>query len=243
MNRGRFLTAAVAILLLASTAPAQTRWFGVDSTWAQAMNWNPAVVPDANTVVLIDDTALGLYKTIDLQTGPRDANWLELNTIQPLNSYTITNGTLSLTNGLRNLAGQHTISAAISGAPTGIQVNGGKLTLSGDNTGVTGNLSVTGAAAVLAAPASVGTMDIVLDGGTVDLAGGAPGVPPDLRSFSPDTLDVYLTFDGDVADSSGNANDGTIGGNVAFVDGKRGQAATFDGVNDYVSLGNLSSMI
>lgn len=43
-------------------------------------------------------------------------------------------------------------------------------------------------------------------------------------------------FDGDARDSSGNGNDGTTYG-AAFVDGVRGRALSFDGVDDYVTIG------
>ncbi len=48
-------------------------------------------------------------------------------------------------------------------------------------------------------------------------------------------------FDGNAQDSSGNGNHGTISG-ATFVTGISGQALSFDGVNDYVTSGNGSSL-
>src|SRR3989338_235532 len=39
-------------------------------------------------------------------------------------------------------------------------------------------------------------------------------------------------------DSSGNKNTGTLTNGPTWVDGKRGKALNFDGVNDYVNLGS-----
>ncbi len=47
-------------------------------------------------------------------------------------------------------------------------------------------------------------------------------------------LSAYYPFDGNANDASGNAHHGTLKGGVSFVAGKTGQAALFDGVNDYV---------
>lgn len=48
-------------------------------------------------------------------------------------------------------------------------------------------------------------------------------------------------FDGDAKDSSGYGNDGTIYG-ATFVDGKFGNALSFDGMNNYVSVADASSL-
>jgi hypothetical protein len=48
---------------------------------------------------------------------------------------------------------------------------------------------------------------------------------------------------GDItADSSGNKNDGTLGSNPVWVDGKFGKALEFSGVNNYVDAGNNISL-
>lgn len=47
-------------------------------------------------------------------------------------------------------------------------------------------------------------------------------------------------FDGDAKDSSGNGNDGIIHG-ATFVDGISGKAMSFDGRDDYVSVGNIGT--
>ncbi len=53
----------------------------------------------------------------------------------------------------------------------------------------------------------------------------------------------YWGFDnGDARDDSGNGNNGTIHGGVKFVDGVKGKAASFDGVNDYILVANNKSL-
>lgn len=47
-------------------------------------------------------------------------------------------------------------------------------------------------------------------------------------------------FDDDALDSSGNANDGTVYG-ASWVDGKFGKALSFDGIDDYVDCGDIST--
>ena len=55
-------------------------------------------------------------------------------------------------------------------------------------------------------------------------------------------LIAYYAFDGDASDASGNGNDGTTYGGVTYHSGLNGQAASFDGLDDYISL-NTSSLI
>jgi hypothetical protein len=52
-------------------------------------------------------------------------------------------------------------------------------------------------------------------------------------------LIAHYEFEGDANDSSGNGNHGTENGEVAYTTGVSGQAASFDGVDDFVNLGNL----
>ncbi len=47
-------------------------------------------------------------------------------------------------------------------------------------------------------------------------------------------LVAHYLFDGNANDSSGNGHHGTENGGVTYSTGKSGQAASFDGVNDYV---------
>jgi hypothetical protein len=51
-------------------------------------------------------------------------------------------------------------------------------------------------------------------------------------------LVASYSFENNVQDGSGNGLNGTIRGNPAFVEGIAGMALSFDGVNDYVDLGN-----
>lgn len=50
------------------------------------------------------------------------------------------------------------------------------------------------------------------------------------------SLVAYYPFDGNANDASGNGNTGEENGGVTFVDGINGQAANFDGVDDYIEL-------
>ena len=47
-------------------------------------------------------------------------------------------------------------------------------------------------------------------------------------------LTAHFEFEGDADDSSGNGNDGVEFGGVSYTDGVLGQAASFDGVDDYI---------
>ena len=53
-----------------------------------------------------------------------------------------------------------------------------------------------------------------------------------------DNLVAHYKLDGDVLDSSGNGNDGTIVGDPVFVEGVVGNALDLDGDGDYVDCGN-----
>jgi hypothetical protein len=48
-------------------------------------------------------------------------------------------------------------------------------------------------------------------------------------------LVLYLPFDGNLEDASGNGNDGSVHGNAKWVDGKSGKAMEFDGAT-YVEI-------
>ncbi len=51
-------------------------------------------------------------------------------------------------------------------------------------------------------------------------------------------LVAYYPLDGDAKDHSGYANHGVVHGGAAVTEGKIGQAYSFDGVDDYIDLGN-----
>ena len=53
---------------------------------------------------------------------------------------------------------------------------------------------------------------------------------------------AYYAFDDNANDSSGNNYNGTTNGGPALVTGVSGQAYSFDGVNDYISIGNTISI-
>lgn len=57
-----------------------------------------------------------------------------------------------------------------------------------------------------------------------------------------DGLVAYYPFDGNAEDASGNENDGIERGSLNYVTGKIGQAAQFDGINNYVEVANSPSL-
>jgi len=58
---------------------------------------------------------------------------------------------------------------------------------------------------------------------------------------NPDNLKGYWKFENNIEDSSGTGNHGTNLG-ASFVDGKKGKALSFDGVDDKVLIGDASSL-
>lgn len=54
-----------------------------------------------------------------------------------------------------------------------------------------------------------------------------------------DGLVAYYPFDGDADDYSGNGNHGTEHGGVSYIDSPHGEAASFDGFDDYVDIEQL----
>jgi hypothetical protein len=69
---------------------------------------------------------------------------------------------------------------------------------------------------------------------------GEPNRPPVGEPVDPgtDNLVAAYSFEGDVTDTSGNGNDGTMMGDPGFVQGVAGQALDLDGDGDYVDCGN-----
>lgn len=55
-------------------------------------------------------------------------------------------------------------------------------------------------------------------------------------------LALYLPFDGDALDDSGNGNHGTLVGGTYYGEGYSGSGAVFDGSGDYINLGNDISL-
>lgn len=66
--------------------------------------------------------------------------------------------------------------------------------------------------------------------------------PPINEPRRDDGLIAYYPFDGHVNDASGNKNHGEAHGGVAYTAGKRGQAARFDGVDDYIEISPQSEV-
>ena len=56
-----------------------------------------------------------------------------------------------------------------------------------------------------------------------------------ITAYNPSVVSQWH-FDGDVLDSSGNGNNGTLNGGVGFVTGQINQALSFDGVDGYVNV-------
>jgi len=57
-----------------------------------------------------------------------------------------------------------------------------------------------------------------------------------------DGLVAYYPFDGNANDESGNGNDGTENGGLSYGTGVSGQAASFDGTDDYIQVSNNSTL-
>ncbi len=55
-------------------------------------------------------------------------------------------------------------------------------------------------------------------------------------------LVAYYPFNGNANDESGNGNNGVEKGGLTYTIGKIGQAASFDGVDDYITLGDPASL-
>ncbi|MHC4475884.1 MAG: LamG-like jellyroll fold domain-containing protein [Planctomycetota bacterium] len=67
-------------------------------------------------------------------------------------------------------------------------------------------------------------------------------VAGDIWKFSLGKLIGWWKLDGDVKDSSGNDHHGVIHGNPKWVTGRIGDGLEFDGVDDYVDIGNKMDM-
>ena len=76
-----------------------------------------------------------------------------------------------------------------------------------------------------------------LDG---DFISATPRVDDDIDLT--DGLVAHYEFENNADDSSGNGNDGEEFGGVSYVDGVIGQAASFDGVDDYLSVDSDDSL-
>jgi hypothetical protein len=89
-------------------------------------------------------------------------------------------------------------------------------------------------------------LSLVLVGcGLLSNVGQAPtteqsGITYLTKNSSPPVLVGLWHFDDDALDSSGNNNDGTVYGGESWVDGKFGNALSFDGVNNWVDIPDLS---
>jgi hypothetical protein len=68
-------------------------------------------------------------------------------------------------------------------------------------------------------------------------------VAGDVWSFTIGKLIGWWKLDGDTKDSSGNNNRGTIVGDPGWVAGRIGSALEFDGVDDYVSIGESADFV
>jgi hypothetical protein len=75
--------------------------------------------------------------------------------------------------------------------------------------------------------------------------GGPPdtGAPDDDHEVVMEGLVAYYPLDGDGRDSSGNGYDCTGHNGVAFGSGRVGQAAVFDGIDDFLSCGRIDAVL
>ncbi|MCD6303505.1 MAG: LamG domain-containing protein, partial [Planctomycetes bacterium] len=208
-------------------------WTAADGTdpnlWNVAANWDSNAVPDANTNAIFGNVSSPPSMAVDLGGAlGGTANRVDF----VAGGYTISNGTLSLVSGLRNLAGENTISASVTGTALNISVQSGRLNLTGDNSGVAGGTATvaSGATLSLSHSSGLGSASISLTGGTLELAGQVVAGAPT------DGLQGYWSFNGSFDDDSGNGRNGT-GTGVTLVGGKYGQAAQFNGTGQVTITG------
>jgi hypothetical protein len=64
----------------------------------------------------------------------------------------------------------------------------------------------------------------------------------DTKELNPEGLVAHWKFDGDSNDESGNSNHGVEYGGVTYEQGIIGQAASFDGIDDYIHVWNTSEI-
>lgn len=80
------------------------------------------------------------------------------------------------------------------------------------------------------------TVSLILMGSCTPSGGNNPNSPNNSAGSLPDSLNnglvLYLPFEGNANDLSTNKNNGTVTGNVTFVNGKIGKAASFNGTTD-----------
>ena len=86
-------------------------------------------------------------------------------------------------------------------------------------------------------------IEAILDGVTYldgDFISATPRVDDDIDLT--DGLVAHYEFENNADDSSGNGNDGEEFGGVSYVDGVIGQAASFDGVDDFIEIADSSDL-
>jgi len=64
------------------------------------------------------------------------------------------------------------------------------------------------------------------------------GIQPHAHADTTDGLVAHWSFDDTAKDNSGNGHDGSINGNPQCVERVRGKAFSFDGLSNYVNVGN-----
>lgn len=208
------LWAAIAIAIPA-TAPAQT-WDagGGNTNWSTATNWDPNGVPTAAGDVVINSGALALQPTLNVASAP-------------LNSVTVSSGTLTVDNTL----------TAVTVTVTGT----GNLTINVGDTIVTGSLTVGSTGTLL----NNGTIQgpLTINNGTVNNAGvvtGATTINAGTLNLNPGTNlsgTAALTINGGTV--TVNASD-TVG-SVAGTGGTLQGTATLTIAGTYNHAGNILS--
>ncbi len=169
-----FLT--LGLIGLGGAHAADANWVGGGTTadWFDANNWSATTIPGAaDTATFNVDSGDVTQFEPDLGGGPASVDVLEF--VDAADFYLVDNGTLTIGSTLTHSATGfygNEIAADVVGTGLAINVTGGYLYLSGDNTGIDGNSSATvssGAELWLDSTTAGGSAWIELDGGTAVL--------------------------------------------------------------------------
>ncbi|MFK5894256.1 MAG: RHS repeat-associated core domain-containing protein [Pseudomonadota bacterium] len=135
----------------------------------------------------------------------------------------------------------NTITVSGINANATISITNGEYEINGDGNWLTTDSTVANTDTVKVRHTSSGSYSSTVDttltiGGISDIFTSTTGTALD------DGLVAHYEFEGNANDSSGNGNDGTEFGGVTYTTGVKGQAASFDGVDDYVDVPHSNTL-
>jgi len=173
MRRSNLPTIVLAIVMaLATSASGQVdaRWDGsaFDTLWATIENWTPEAIPDA-TVDTVRFTDAGVMGVVDMGGDALDVKDMFIS--GAANGYEISNGALTVDNGIHHSAGgTNTISGALSMTGGAITVSNGALNLTNISNSISGATITVGSGAELAFDSDIAVYDLFVSG-AIDAAG------------------------------------------------------------------------